>query len=463
VRLTAQVDAAPQAEKGQGRGRESARHSARHSAREREGGQRGLLQRDEAALILADFLGVLDGMFSLYERSSEVDEAVLASLALHFRTTPVPASPKENALIDASLSFDARPWKRIPGSVNDSVSYFQVLSTTGLWGSSCAGDGEVDAAWGKAVCSFDVSAEKALAYNWHHMSYERNGIATQANGGLLRMQVEGGTDIWGGDEGLQDEQHTRFFASSAKSPPGIDDRVFEARWAWRRDEGGGYVAGFTYKVRGASEQRSEQEKEGAAAALLGGSGQNRGARAKRARRKRRRCCCSCPSWRKRAESRTPPRDQAAAALLRQKRAESRAVGGRPPEPPLPEHMCDRPHAMCSAAHVLGRTRPGLEPLRSDHPDPKHGAECYGTLYPSLTNLLFQDVHVLISRAIKEDERAARSTLGTTQGFWRFTPVAENVCRGTFVFQVAAGGRIPVQFMNWGVKMVASLSEEMMDK
>jgi hypothetical protein len=45
---------------------------------------------------------------------------------------------------------------------------------------------------------------------------------------------------------------------------------------------------------------------------------------------------------------------AAAALLWQKRAESRAVGGRPPEPP---HMCSaarvlgRPH-VCSAAHVL---------------------------------------------------------------------------------------------------------------
>jgi hypothetical protein len=63
----------------------------------------------------------------------------------------------------------------------------------------------------------------------------------------------------------------------------------------------------------------------------------------------------------------------AAALLRQERAESRAVGGRPPEPPLRparSHMCSaalvlgrtcaRPH-LCSAALVLGRTcaRPHL--------------------------------------------------------------------------------------------------------
>jgi hypothetical protein len=86
--------------------------------------------------------------------------------------------------------------------------------------------------------------------------------------------------------------------------------------------------------------------------FCGRSGQNlglEGARAKRVRR-RRRYCCRCSS-------------------ARQKRADSRAVGGRPPEPPpRPARLhtrsvahalgrtCARPH-MCSAAHVLGRTCP----------------------------------------------------------------------------------------------------------
>jgi hypothetical protein len=43
---------------------------------------------------------------------------------------------------------------------------------------------------------------------------------------------------------------------------------------------------------------------------------------------------------------------AAAALLRQKRAESRIVGGRPPEPP-PRPARSHMHSH-SAAHVLGR-------------------------------------------------------------------------------------------------------------
>jgi hypothetical protein len=50
-----------------------------------------------------------------------------------------------------------------------------------------------------------------------------------------------------------------------------------------------------------------------------------------------------------------------------------------------------------------------------------------------------------------------------QGFWRFTPHAVNVCRATFVFQVTAGGMIPVRAMNFGVKKALGLAEELRDK
>jgi hypothetical protein len=50
-----------------------------------------------------------------------------------------------------------------------------------------------------------------------------------------------------------------------------------------------------------------------------------------------------------------------------------------------------------------------------------------------------------------------------QGFFRFTPLAANVCRATFVFQLTAGGKIPVRVMNFGVKKALGLTEELRDE
>jgi hypothetical protein len=46
---------------------------------------------------------------------------------------------------------------------------------------------------------------------------------------------------------------------------------------------------------------------------------------------------------------------------------------------------------------------------------------------------------------------------------RFKPLAANVCRATLVFQVTAGGSIPVLAMNFGVKAALGLVEELRDK
>jgi hypothetical protein len=50
-----------------------------------------------------------------------------------------------------------------------------------------------------------------------------------------------------------------------------------------------------------------------------------------------------------------------------------------------------------------------------------------------------------------------------QGFWRFAPIAANVCRATFVFQLTAGGSVPVLAMNFGVKTALATAEGLRDK
>jgi hypothetical protein len=96
-----------------------------------------------------------------------------------------------------------------------------------------------------ATANVDVSAERCLAYFWHHINYGGNAAFEKRNGRLLKMQV----DVPG--------SHSKFMVSSTKSPfPGVDGRVFAAKWAWRR-EANDFVAGFTFK----GTTRSEQEKE----------------------------------------------------------------------------------------------------------------------------------------------------------------------------------------------------------
>jgi hypothetical protein len=190
-------------------------------------------------------------------------------------------------------------------------------------------DGEVEGAWGKATTNVDVSADRCLAYFWHHMTYESNAEFEKTNGKLMKMQV----DVPG--------SHSTFMITSQKSPfPGVDSRVYAAKWAWRREEDG-FVAGFTSK------------------------------------------------------------------------------GTRPPLPPS-----------TSPPFLL---------------DPSSG------------------VNKAVELAIKEDERAAGCTRGTLQGFYRFTPLAANVCRVTVVFQATAGGSIPVMAMNFGVKSVLASAEKIRDK
>jgi hypothetical protein len=108
----------------------------------------------------------------------------------------------------------------------------------------------VEGAWGMATANIDISADRCLAYTWHHMSYEGNTQFEKRNGRLMKMQVDVA------------DSHSRFMISSLMIPfPGVDHRVYPARWAWRREENGAFVAGFTFKgAPRASEASAKEER-----------------------------------------------------------------------------------------------------------------------------------------------------------------------------------------------------------
>jgi hypothetical protein len=204
-------------------------------------------------VLLDEFLLLLPKLFNLFDRSSEVDDAVHVELARHFETTTTAASEEENELINEVLKYEEQDWERIRGTVQEPVEYFQVLAkermlssignaitkmkTVAKINTAASGadsDDSVEGAWGKATANIDISADRCLAYFWHIMNYEGNAAFEKNDGRLLRMQVD------------VPNSHSMFAVSSLKVPfPGVDNRVLATKWAWRREENNDIVAGFT--------------------------------------------------------------------------------------------------------------------------------------------------------------------------------------------------------------------------
>jgi hypothetical protein len=245
------------------------------------------LPADEARVLLDDFLLLLPKLFDLFDRSSEVDDAVHVELARHFETTTTTTTEEENELINEVLKYEKQDWRRIRGTVLEPVEYFQVLakgksmlssigrfktkakSPVGVAPDSPLGkivrtstsnasnsplgkvartisstkspvgantDDFVEGAWGKATTNIDVSANRCLAFFWHSMSYEGNSWFEKNHGRLLKMQVD------------VPDSHSMFTVNSIKIPfPGVNNRILAAKWAWRREENGVFVAGFASK------------------------------------------------------------------------------------------------------------------------------------------------------------------------------------------------------------------------
>ncbi|GMI57053.1 hypothetical protein TeGR_g10296, partial [Tetraparma gracilis] len=119
-----------------------------------------VLSAKEAHALLDDLLLLLPALFAMFERSAEVDEAVLGQLTERFQTASTEPSADEVALLDKARTYNEKAWNRTRGSVREPVEKWR------------ASAGETSA-WGKAVGSVDAAAARVLAYLWHIESYER--------------------------------------------------------------------------------------------------------------------------------------------------------------------------------------------------------------------------------------------------------------------------------------------------
>jgi len=62
----------------------------------------------------------------------------------------------------------------------------------------------------------------------------------------------------------------------------------------------------------------------------------------------------------------------------------------------------------------------------------------------------------VNDAIRKDPAASRAIVGTVEGFWRFKPVADNVCEVTYLLQVKLNGSIPAAILNSRIKSTLGL-------
>ena len=82
-----------------------------------------MLTRKHAHALLDDLLGLVPMLFAQFARCAEVDEAVhkhLAESVFSASSGTVP-SEQEGELINSMLKQGDKPWKRIPGTVEESV------------------------------------------------------------------------------------------------------------------------------------------------------------------------------------------------------------------------------------------------------------------------------------------------------------------------------------------------------
>jgi len=76
---------------------------------------------------------------------------------------------------------------------------------------------------------------------------------------------------------------------------------------------------------------------------------------------------------------------------------------------------------------------------------------------------FNSATVEINNALSDDDAAANAVPGTVKGFWRFRPLAPDVCQITYVAQTQVGGTIPKSLLNKRLKNTLSAVHNMRNK
>ena len=144
-------------------------------------------------------------LYHQFARSAEIDEATyFAFETLIAGPTCPPLQPHEDSLITRSLQYnsDFSNFKRVPGTILDTVAYYQLI-------------GADNDAWGKAVGTIDTGASRALAWFFCLETPGRKEMYIEEDGtGLLRRTVD-----------LDNSRSTVSFSMS-RFGLGVADRVF---------------------------------------------------------------------------------------------------------------------------------------------------------------------------------------------------------------------------------------------
>jgi hypothetical protein len=178
-----------------------------------------------SSLFLKHFISSIPGLHARFARDDQIDEAALQ----HFEDVIVPTSPQPSPdeveftrkmlLCDDRHSPDSG-WYRIPGSVQESVDYYQ---------KSVGGD----SAWGSATTIIDASAALVCGYLWTQDTYARIS---------RHYSVEGQGAFWKTVVIPNSRSLITTFLVSLGG--GLSDRLFSLYLCWTREENGEFILAF---------------------------------------------------------------------------------------------------------------------------------------------------------------------------------------------------------------------------
>ena len=157
---------------------------------------------------LEHILSLVPTLHKRFARYDEVDEARLLAFEAQVKNPP-PILPHEDNLVSSSVT-NSSGWKRIAGTVRESVAFFHKTAN--------------NSNWGKAVATIDAPASRLFAHRYiFPSSYEsiHNQIDEEGADALYKV-----IDV--------PNTRTMFAVNVVRLGFGVSDRVFKTRFAWRK-------------------------------------------------------------------------------------------------------------------------------------------------------------------------------------------------------------------------------------
>jgi len=166
---------------------------------------------------LSHLLSLAPVLHKRFARYDEYDEACYIAFEEQLKAPP-PIQPHEDELITAS-STDTGDWKRISGTVRESVSYFHKTTN--------------NATWGKAVATIDAPASRVFAHRFCIDDYDSVQNHTAKEGpNALRIAA------------AIPNSHSILLVNVVKFGLAISDRVFSTAFCWREEADGSFILAF---------------------------------------------------------------------------------------------------------------------------------------------------------------------------------------------------------------------------